>query len=333
MGRTGIEACQLGFGGIPIQKVDEKQAVETVLHAVEKGIDFIDTSRLYTTSESRIGKALQQTDKKVILASKSFQKTSDGIRKDIDISLKELQKEFIDLYQCHFVMNEMDYEGIISSKGALDGMLKAKEEGLIGHIGITSHSLDLLERVIEEGKFDTIMACYSFLEPAAIERVIPKAIQKNIGVIAMKSLSGGVIQNPTLALKYVLAQPDIMIIPGVEHKDLVDENWQIFQESHALSTDEKEEIRAIQKQFDKTFCRRCDYCLPCSEGILVQVMLGMKPMVLKEGFHTLKSPLILDVIDKARNCTDCGECMEKCPYDLPIPDLIKESLAWVEKHL
>jgi predicted aldo/keto reductase-like oxidoreductase len=333
LGRTGLEVCRLGFGGIPIQKVDEKQAVETVLHAVETGIDFIDTSRLYTNSEARIGKALKQTDKKVTLASKSFNRTCDGIQKDVEISLKNLQTGYIDLYQCHFVMNEMDYEGIIAKNGALDGLLKAKEAGLIGHIGLTSHSLDLLERVIDDGKFDTIMACFSFLEPAAMERVIPKAIEKNIGVIAMKSLSGGVIQNPVLALKYVLSQPDIMIIPGVENKNLVDENWRIFQESYELSRDEKQEIREIQKQFDKSFCRRCDYCLPCSEEILIQVMLGMKAMALKEGFHTLKSPLILDVINKARNCTECGECMTKCPYELPIPDLIRENLQWVDEQL
>ena len=274
LGRTGLEVCQLGFGGIPIQKVDEAQAIETVLHAVETGVDFIDTSRLYTNSETRIGKALKQTDKKVILATKSFQKTGDGIRKDVDISLEELQTDYIDLYQCHFVMNEPDYEGIIAPNGALDGLLKAKEEGLIGHIGLTSHSLDLLERVICEEKFDTIMTCFSFLEPAALERVIVRAIERNIGVIAMKPLSGGVIENPKLALKYVLSQPDILIIPGVEDKGLFDQNWQVFQGSYDLTPDETQQIEEIRKQFDKGFCRRCDYCQPCSEGIYIQMIFG-----------------------------------------------------------
>ncbi|MBW1901565.1 MAG: aldo/keto reductase [Deltaproteobacteria bacterium] len=332
LGRTGLEVCQLGFGGIPIQKVDEEKAVETVLHAVEKGVDFIDTSRVYTTSETRIGKALKQTDKKVVLATKSYEKTSDNIRKDVEKSLKELQTEYIDLYQCHYVIDENDYEGVISAGGALEGLLKAKEEGLIGHVGLTSHSLDLLERVIEEGFFETIMTCFSFLEPAALDRVILRAIERNIGVIAMKPFSGGVIENPKLALKYVLSQPDVLIIPGVEDKGLFDENWQILQGSYDLTPDETQQIKEIRKQFDKSFCRRCDYCQPCDEGIYIQIVLALPSLVKKEGSSILENFLIQDTINKARNCTECGECVSRCPYDLPVPDLIKETLQWVDEQ-
>jgi len=331
LGKTGLEVCRLGFGGIPIQKVDEEKAVETVLHAVEKGVDFIDTSRVYTTSETRIGKALKQTGKKIVLATKSYEKTSDNIRKDVDKSLKELQVDYIDLYQCHYVMDEDDYKGVISSGGALEGLLQVREEGLIGHVGLTSHSLDLLERVVEDGLFETIMTCYSFLEPAALERVIVRAIERNIGVIAMKPFSGGVIEDPKLALKYVLSQPGILIIPGVEDKNLFDENWQVFHGSYELSPDETQQIEEIRKQFDKSFCRRCDYCQPCSEGIYIQIILGLPSLFKKEGMSILENILIQDSINKAGNCTECGECVNRCPYDLPIPDLIKETLQWLEE--
>jgi len=193
LGKTGIESVRFGFGGIPIQRVSEKQAVEVVLHALEMGMDFIDTSRMYSNSESRIGKALRETDKKAILATKSFSRSADGIQEDIETSLKELQLEYIDIYQCHAVGNEEEYRRVTASDGALSGLLKAKEQGIIGHIGITSHSLDLLENVIDDGLFETIMICYSFLEPAAGERVIPKAVEKGVGILAMKPLSGGVI--------------------------------------------------------------------------------------------------------------------------------------------
>ena len=239
MGKTGIEVNRMGFGGIPIQTVEEDQAVETVLHAVENGVDFIDTSRAYTTSEGRIGKALKQTDKKVVLASKSPNRTGKGAREDLEKSLKELQVDYIDLYQCHFINDNHVYEQVISKDGALESLTKAKEEGLIGHIGLTSHSLDLLERVIEDGFFETIMACFSFLEPAAKEKVFPKAMERNMGIIAMKSLSGGVIENPSLALKYALSREGIVIIPGVEHKDLFDKNWEVFQGDWELSEAEK----------------------------------------------------------------------------------------------
>ena len=332
MGKTGLEVNRMGFGGIPIQTVDEDQAIKTVLHAVESGVDFIDTSRAYTTSEGRIGKALKQTHKKVVLASKSPNRTGKGARDDLEKSLKELQVGYIDLYQCHFVNDNDTYDQVISKDGALESLKKAKEEGLIGHIGITSHNLDLLERVIKDGLFETIMACFSFLEPAAQEKVFPKAMDKNMGIIAMKSLSGGVIEKPKLALKYALSHEGIVIIPGVEHKDLFDKNWEVFQSDWELSEAEKKEIEEISKNHEKTFCRRCDYCQPCTENIPIQQILGLRSMVRRMGEGLLQRPHIKDGIEKARNCSECGECMERCPYELPIPDLIKENLKWFDEQ-
>jgi predicted aldo/keto reductase-like oxidoreductase len=333
LGKTGLEANRLGFGGIPIQTVDENQAVETVLHAVERGVNFIDTSRLYTTSERRIGKALQQTDKRVILASKSQSGTSKGLRADLETSLKELQMSSIDLYQCHFVKDDHAYNQVISSGGALEGLIKAKEEGLIGHIGLTSHSLDLLDRILDDGFFETIMVCFSFLEPLAQEKIIPKAIEKKVGVIAMKPFSGGTIDNARLALKYVFSQPGIMIIAGVEHKDLFDENWEIFQASHELDDGEKKDIERIRKINETNFCRRCDYCQPCTEEIPIQMVLGLRSMVKRMGMNILREGWRPKAIEKARHCSECEECMARCPYELPIPDLIKENLRWVDEQL
>jgi len=333
LGKTGLEVNRLGFGGIPIQRVDEEEAVETVRHAVEKGIDFIDTARGYSTSERRIGLALQKTDKKVVVASKSHNRTSDGIRSDLETSLKELQRDRIDLYQCHFVKDQQDYQKIISHGGALEGLRMAKEEGLIRHIGFTSHSLDLLDRVIEDGLFETIMLCFSFLEPAAREKIIPKAIERQIGVIAMKPFSGGFIETPRLALKYVLSCPGIVVIPGVEQKSLIDENWEIFQADHALNDAEKREIEDIRLHHDKIFCRRCDYCQPCTEDISIQHVLGIRSMVKRLGKDALNRGMLKEAVEKARHCSECGECMTRCPYQLPIPDLIKANLSWVDEQL
>ena len=218
LGRTGVEVHRLGFGGIHIQRVGESQAVETVLHAVRLGVDFIDTSRAYTTSERRIGLALKQTDRKVVLASKSLSRRYDDVRTDLETSLKELQRDYLDLYQCHFVKDEDDYRNVIAEGGALEALNKAREEGRIGHIGISSHSLDILDRALDDGLFDTIMVCFNFLEPLAAEKLIPKARAKNIGVIAMKPFAGGVIENAGLALKYALSQPGILAIAGAERK-------------------------------------------------------------------------------------------------------------------
>jgi len=333
LGKTGLAINRFGLGGIPIQRVKEKQAVETVLHAVEKGVDFIDTSRAYTTSEKRIGLALKKTNKRVVLASKSRSRTLDGVRKDLETSLKELQRDYIDIYQCHFVQNDDDYQQVISPGGALEGLVHAKKGGLIGHIGITSHNLDLMDRILDDGHFETIMVCFSFLEPKAREKIIPKALENNVGVIAMKSFSGGIIDHPRLAIKYALSYPGLAIIPGVESKNLFDQNWDVFLGTHELTDKEKQELEKIIQQYDKNFCRRCDYCQPCSEDIPIQLILGLRWALKRFGKGFVRDVWPRESIAKARNCSECGECLDRCPYQLPIPDLIKENVEWLDDYL
>jgi predicted aldo/keto reductase-like oxidoreductase len=333
LGRTGIEIKRIGLGGIPIQRVDERQAVETVVHAIERGVDFIDTSRAYTNSEAKIGKALRESGKKVVLATKSLQQSADKMRKDIETSLKELQRDKIELYQCHFIKDLEAYHRVISPGGALEGLLQAREEGLIEHIGITSHNLEVLDRVVEDGLFETIMVCYSFLESKAEKTVIPKALAGNIGVIAMKAFSGGIIDNARLALKYSLALAGTAIIPGVESKEKFDENWEVFLGDWTLAEKERQEIEALRSRFHRQFCRRCDYCQPCPEGIPIELVLGIKSMVKRSGPTILRAGWIRQGVDKARNCTGCGQCLTRCPYELPIPELLRENLGWVDNLL
>ena len=334
LGRTGLTINRCGFGGIPIQSVGEDQAVETVRHAVEQGVDFIDTSRAYTTSERRIGRALKLTDKTVVLASKSVGRTSRDVQADLEKSLCELQVDHIDLYQCHFVRDQADYQRVVQSGGAYDTLVKAREEGLIGHIGITSHSLEVLDQALKDGLFETIMVCFSFLEPAAKETLIPKALEHNVGVIAMKSFSGGAIENPVLALKWALSHPGVAIIPGVDDTELFDQNWAVFTAGdYRLSTTEKNEIESIRKRYDKVFCRRCDYCQPCSEDIPISVVLHVRSIIKRMGKASVNGAFLSPAMAAARRCTECGECLERCPYDLPIPDLIQENLQWVDRGM
>ncbi len=343
LGRTNLDVCRLGFGGIPIQRLSEAEAVETVGHALAQGIDFIDTSRGYSTSERRIGLALKQAGmgadgrdsaggRSVVLASKSQSKTADKMRADLETSLEELQRHYIDIYKCHFVANLADYQTVTSPGGALEALSKAKDEGLIGHIGITSHSLDVLDRALDDELFDVIMVCFSFLEPKAKEEIIPKAHQKNVGVLAMKPFSGGVIEDARLALKYALSEPGVLVLAGVEHTDLLDENWRVFQEGASLTEGEQREIAALQQSYDKVFCRRCNYCQPCSEGIAIQAVLGVRSMMKRMGRDLLLKGRFGEDLVKARNCTECGECMTRCPYELSIPDLIRENLRWVDEQ-
>ncbi len=333
IGQTGLEVYRMGFGGIPIQRVDEAQAVETVRHAVERGVDFIDTSRMYTTSEHRIGLALQGLRKPIVMASKTPARTRDGVLKDLDESLRQLRRDHIEIYQLHLVRDAADYEGAIAPGGALDALREARDQGRIGHIGITTHSLDLAERIIDEGLFATLMVCFSFLESEAGTRIFPKAREAGIGLIAMKTFSGGVIDRADLALKYALSRPEVILIPGVEDTDKFDRNWAVFESGdYTLTEAEQQEIESIRQTFDRQFCRRCDYCQPCTEGISIQTVLGLPSAVNRFGPAILEKDWFAHAIELARNCSECRECVERCPYDLPIPELIGENLAWLDQR-
>jgi len=328
LGKTNIFVKKLGWGGIPIQRATEEEAIKVIKEVVDMGVDLIDTARAYTNSEERIGRALQEVKKTVVLSSKSHVR-SEKIYDDVLLSLKNLQVKKINIYHLHNVSSFNDYEKVMGPGGAYQGLKRAQEEGLIDHIGITSHNLSILERAIKEEKFAVIMVCYSFLEPAAAEKIFPLAKEKNLGILAMKPFSGGVIENAGAALRYVLATPDIVAIPGSETLAKARENWEIFRSKAPLNDEDRAYIDKLRKEFDRQFCRRCDYCQPCTQQINIQLMLGIKSVVKRFGSPE-EVKWIKDVVEKARNCTECGECLPRCPYQLPIPELIKKNLAWLD---
>jgi predicted aldo/keto reductase-like oxidoreductase len=328
LGRTNLEITRLGWGGIPIQRVNEPEAVSVIRTVVEMGVDLLDTARGYSNSEQRIGMALKKTNKPVILSSKSPVRTAK-IYDEVQVSLKQLQVGKIHIYHLHNVSKAEDYQKVMGPGGAYEGLKRAKAEGLIDHIGLTSHSLDLLERVLQDDHFDVVMACYSFLEPDAAQKVFPLARAKDVGVLTMKPFSGGVIEEAGPALRFVLSTPEIVPIPGSETLERARENWKVFAEGLPLTKDDEARIQLLRQEFDRQFCRRCDYCQPCSEGINIQLMMGIKSVIRRFG-NPDEIAWIKGVVEKGRDCTECGDCLPRCPYQLPIPELIKKNLAWYD---
>jgi predicted aldo/keto reductase-like oxidoreductase len=330
LGRTNLTVNKLGWGGIPIQRVSEEQAVSVVRAAVEMGVDLLDTARAYSTSERRIGLALAGSSRPVILSTKSSNRT-EKIYDDVHESLRQLGVQKIQIYHLHNVSKTEDYEKVMAPGGAYQGLQKARAEGLIEHIGLTSHSLDILERVLRdrEDHFEVIMACYSFLEPDAARRLLPLARAKDVGVLTMKPFSGGVIEDAGLALRYVLSTPGVIPIPGSETVEKVRENWKIYAEGQSVSEADQARIQQLRQQLDKQFCRRCDYCQPCSQGINIQLMMGIRSVIRRFG-NPDEIAWVKGMAEKARECTECGDCLPRCPYQLPIPELIKKNLEWYD---
>ncbi len=329
LGKTNLIVTKLGWGGIPIQRAGEREAVSVIRAVIEMGVDLLDTARAYTNSEHRIGLALQRMDRPVILSSKSLVRTAK-IYNEVHESLKQMKVKKVNIYHLHGVSDFEDYEKVMAPGGAYEGLMRARDEGLVDHIGITSHNFNVLERAIGDGYFDVIMACYSFLEPDAAQKVFPLAKGKDIGMLAMKPFSGGVIEEADPALRFVLSTANIVPIPGSETLEKARENWKVFTEGGSLTDKDKERIEAIKKEFNRQFCRRCDYCQPCTEKINIQFAVGLKTIIKRFGPHVQELKWMMDLIEKARNCSECGECLPRCPYQLPIPDMIKENLAWFD---
>jgi predicted aldo/keto reductase-like oxidoreductase len=333
LGRTNIEVFPIAFGGIPIQRVNEETAVETVKRAIELGINLIDTARGYTDSEIKIGKALKDVDKKIYISSKSANRTKDGIYEDVKISLKNLGVEKIDIYHIHGVNDWETFKKIFEPNGAYYGLLKAKEEGLIDFIAVSSHSNDILAELIKTDKFDVIQVSYNFIETEPEEKIFPIALEKDIGIIAMKPMAGGVLPNPRLSLKFVLQKEFLIPDPGIESIEELEEDIEIALNLTPLTNEEWEEIERTRKEMGSTFCRKCDYCQPCPQGIPISTIIRSESFLKRLPDSTIRHGWFYDAYLKAQNCTKCGICTTRCPYKLAIPDLIEKNVALIKEYL
>lgn len=331
LGKTGLTVSAVGFGGIPIQRLTEQEAARVIHCAEEQGINFIDSAKGYTVSEAYIGKALAGRRNRWILATKSMAKTKEAMEQDIKSSLKEMRTDYIDLYQLHNPKDRDVYQQILAEDGALQALLEAKQAGLIGHIGITAHSLDILEEALNNDVFETIMYPYNIIENQA-EGLFEKAFSKNVAVLTMKPLAGGVISEGSLAMKFNLSNPHITVaLPGMESIDEVMQNCSAASEKPGLSPAELEQCNEIRNQLGQDFCRRCGYCQPCTQGIDIPYSFILK------GYHDnydLKDWALgryQAMTAHASDCVACGSCEKRCPYNLPIIEKlkgVKESLGY-----
>ncbi|MBP3307037.1 MAG: aldo/keto reductase, partial [Anaerotignum sp.] len=257
LGKTGLKISRLGFGGIPIQRVDAAVTKELAKAMVEKGVNYIDTARGYTVSESYIGEALEGIRDKFVLATKSMARTKEAMAADIETSLKNLRTDYIDLYQIHNP-NMEQLEQVISAGGALEALQEAKAAGKIGHLGLTAHSLEVFEKALELDWVETIMFPYNIVETQATD-LIKKCAEKNIGFIDMKPLAGGAIEDATLALRFICANPDVtVVIPGMFDLKEIEQNLAAAEDKSPLTEAELAKMDEIRKQLGNNFCRRCN---------------------------------------------------------------------------
>ena len=325
LGKTGISVSLIGFGGIPIMRVSTSQAVDVVRAALRAGINLIDTARGYGDSERKIGRALKMHPGRVFLASKSPKRDREGMLDDFNLSARNLAVDTIDLYQAHCVNTAEDLERLLGSGGGYEALLKLRSEGRLRFIGITSHNIGLLKEAILTGKFDTIQVLFSLLESEAAREVIPMAREAGHGILAMKPFGGGCIQEYDIALRFVLSQPGVIAIPGMAAVEEVASNVAVATERSPLLDEELKRVEHVRKELGPRYCRRCDYCQPCPNEIPISFALHIPSVRRRMGDAMMKTGPYRGLLGKLKTCEECGLCEERCPFDLPVMDLIRES--------
>lgn len=324
LGKTGLEISRLGFGGIPIQKIDAEGTRALVGELVDKGVNFIDTARGYTVSEEYLGYALEGVRDKFVLATKSMARTKEAMAADIDVSLRNLRTNYIDLYQIHNP-SAADLDTVMADGGALEALFEARAAGKIGHIGITLHSVELFRRAIELDWVETVMFPYNLVETQG-EELIAECERRNIGFICMKPLAGGAIEDARLAMRFILNNPAVtVVIPGMAEISEIRENASVSSDTSALSEEEIENIEKIRSELGTNFCRRCNYCAPCTAGINISAVFLFEGYYSRYDLKDWAAARYSSLAKTASDCIGCGACESRCPYNLPIREMLKRA--------
>lgn len=332
----------IGFGGIKLPGVEKKTANEILNKALDLGINFFDTARGYGDSEEKIGEAIGHRRDEFHISTKSPALTAKDMERDIERSMKALRTDYIDLYGCHNLRYPEAYNEVMGPSGAMEALKKAKDEGTIGHAGFSCHRFhETMEKGIESGEFETIMVSYNILNDELVdEKILPLAKEKDVGVIAMKPLGGGALAAPPSeleikakipitaeqALRFVLANDAVCVaIPGMTNIREVEENATVGKNFQAMTETEKQTLIRDAEVLGKEFCRGCGYCQPCQQEIRIPIILRHLNYRKQYGLTDWARGRYSMVEVKADECIECGQCREKCPYNLDVPELLKEA--------
>ena len=322
LGKTGLRVSRMGFGGIPIQKVNASVTHALMERLAQHGVNYIDTARGYTVSEQFLGEALEGgLREKFVIATKSMARTKEAMARDIDISLKNLRTDYIDLYQIHNP-SMAELEQVLAPGGALEALMEAKAAGKIRHLGLTAHMAAVFERALELDWVETVMFPYNIVETQD-EELMAKCREKNVGFICMKPMAGGALEDARLALRFIRQNENVsVVIPGMYDIREIDENLSAMEDISALTSDELAKIETIRKELGTQFCRRCNYCQPCTAGISISGIFVLEGYLQRYGLGDWAQKRYDALKKKAGDCVGCGACEKRCPYQLPIRQML-----------
>lgn len=326
LGRTELDVYSLGLGGIPLMRLSEAGARAVIAAAVAGGINFADTAEGYRESEARLAAALQPDREGFIIASKSMERSAPGMARAIDQSLGRLKTGHVDIYQVHSIKDEASLAAVLAPGGALEALKDARDRGRVRFIGISGHRPAVLKAALETGEFDTVQVAINPVDREAEQELLPYAREHDIGIIAMKPVCGGTLDEPALGIRFCLNSAADVVLVGMKSAAEVEQNLQTARDFAPLSAAEEETLLFDVSQLGEQFCRQCGYCVPCPSSVPIPKILWLDNYHRRYGERdpwTEEDYGVLPV--NATACQECGECEQKCPYDLPIRAMLKDA--------
>ena len=323
-GRTDLEVSRSGFGAIPIMRISMEEAKNLLLTAYEGGINFYDTARGYTGSEEKIGYALEAVRKHVIIATKSGAKDRAGLFRDLEISLKNLRTDYIDILQLH---NPQTLPDVDDPDGSYAGLGDAQRRGMVRYIGLTNHKLSVALQAAQSERYDTIQFPLSCLSSQDDLALIEECAQRDIGVIAMKALSGGLITNAVPTFAFLRQYAGVVPIWGIQRQQELRQFLELEAHPPQLDSALMKVIQNDREELAGDFCRGCGYCMPCPQEIPISMAARIAFMLRRAPYQGYLEEHWREQMERIEACTECGECKSKCPYELDVPNLLKKMLA------
>ena len=322
LGKSEMTVTRIGFGGIPIQRLNEEESIRVVRFALDAGINWIDTAHGYSSSEERVGKAIKgYTRRELFIYTKGPGRDPKTIRKQIELSLKRLDISYIDLYQFHIVPSR-EVWGKMKDNGTRDAVRRLRDEGIIRHIGASAHTEQAALAVLEDPEIEVFQYPFNFIVENEGKIILEQCRKRDIGFIAMKPFAGGVLESASPCIRFLLQFEDLVTDPGFERSAEVEEVAALVRENKPLSNQDRRIIQQLKEELGSHFCRRCGYCTPCAHGVQIIPLMTMDSIVKRFSIEFLESGWPGEASMSAEKCIECGECEDKCPYQLSIMEQI-----------
>jgi predicted aldo/keto reductase-like oxidoreductase len=313
------------MGTIQITRLEWQESLRVVRKVHDMGVSFFDTARGYLDSELRLGEAFHGIRDQVVIITKSGKKNPQELSIQLDESLQRLRTDYVDIFLFHGA-GALEEDGFFDPGGILETAQKAVEAGKVRFLGFSAHKVSLALKALEVESLQVGMVPANFISREYIDGgFYKKAKERNLGLLAMKPFGGGRIRNASVCLKFLRRYRAMFPCIGIEDPEEMRRNIEVWERKEPFTALEKSEMSRIHRELGDRFCRGCGYCLPCPQGIAIPTMTFLKVFSMQMPRDRVVTEKHSDAVERAADCTECGQCVERCPYDLDIPAMIKEN--------